>query len=144
MSVPPAIEAILWTDGAARGNPGPAGIGVVLKTLTGELIHAEGQYLGETTNNVAEYRALLLGLTRALERGVRRIEVRADSELLIKQLLGKYRVQSPHLVELHAQARELLRRFESSKLVHVRREHNAEADYYANLGIKEARRKSGG
>jgi len=133
-------EAILWTDGAARGNPGPAGAGVVLKTPSGELILTENEYLGETTNNVAEYRALLLGLERALERGIRRIEVRADSELLIKQLLGKYRVNSPHLRQLYQQARELLQRFESNKLVHVRREHNAEADYQANLGIKRALR----
>jgi ribonuclease HI len=135
-------EAVLWTDGAARGNPGPAGAGIVLKTPAGELLHSEGEFLGNTTNNVAEYRALLLGLTRALERGIERIEVRADSELLIKQLLGKYRVNSPHLLELHTQARALLARFVSSKLVHVRREFNAEADYQANLGIKQALRPS--
>ncbi|HVJ18515.1 MAG TPA: ribonuclease HI family protein [Polyangiaceae bacterium] len=135
-------EAILWTDGAARGNPGPAAAGVVLKTPEGEVLLTENEYLGETTNNVAEYRALLLGLTLALERGIQRIEVRADSELLIKQLLGKYRVQSPHLIELHRQARELLQRFAASKLVHVRREYNAEADYQANLAIKQNLRAS--
>jgi len=130
-------EALLWTDGAARGNPGPSGAGIVLKTPAGELLLSESAYLGNTTNNVAEYRALLFGLTRALERGIRRIEVRADSELLIKQLLGKYRVNSPHLIELHREARELLQRFDSFKLVHVRREHNREADYQANLGIEQ-------
>jgi ribonuclease HI len=137
-------EAILWTDGAARGNPGPAGIGVVLKTPAGELLLAENEYLGETTNNVAEYRALLLGLARALERGIRRIEVRADSELLIKQLLGKYRVHSPHLIELHQQARQLLARFTATELVHVRRELNGDADYQANQAIKRALRSGAG
>src|SRR5258706_3062311 len=81
-------DAILWTDGAARGNPGPAGIGALLKTPSGEVLAADSAYLGQATNNVAEYKALLLGLERALSLGVRRIEVRADSELLVKQING--------------------------------------------------------
>ncbi len=103
------IDAVLWTDGAARGNPGPAGIGAILKTPEGEVIVAEGQYVGETTNNVAEYKALLLGLERALEHGVRHLEVRADSELLIKQLRGEYKVRSEGLKPLYLRALELLR-----------------------------------
>jgi ribonuclease HI len=130
---------LLWTDGAARGNPGPAGAGVMLKTAAGEVLAAEGAFLGHTTNNVAEYRALLLGLTRALELGVKRIEVRADSELLIKQLKGEYRVRSEGLRPLYEQARGLLGRFEASRLLHVRREHNAEADRLANEGIDRER-----
>src|ERR1700753_1506300 len=90
-------RAVLWTDGASRGNPGHAGIGALLKTPGGELLAAESAYLGEATNNVAEYRALLLGLERALELGVRQIEVRADSELLIRQLKGQYQVRSAGL-----------------------------------------------
>jgi ribonuclease HI len=128
-------DAILWTDGAARGNPGPAGIGALLKTLTGEVLSADSAYVGEATNNVAEYKALLLGLERALELGIRRIEVRADSELLVKQIKGQYRVKNPGLRPLFQAATALLARFESSRLVHVRREHNAEADRLANIGV---------
>jgi len=127
--------AMLWTDGAARGNPGPAGAGVMLKTEAGEVLAAEGQFLGHTTNNVAEYKALLLGLERALELGVKRLEVRADSELLIKQLKGEYRVKNAGLRPLYEQALTLLRRFEDARLKHVRREHNVEADRLANEGI---------
>ncbi len=127
--------AMLWTDGAARGNPGPAGAGVMLKTEAGEVLAAEGQFLGHTTNNVAEYKALLLGLERALALGVKRLEVRADSELLIKQLKGEYRVKNAGLRPLYEQALTLLRRFEDARLEHVRREHNVEADRLANEGI---------
>ncbi|HTQ06885.1 MAG TPA: ribonuclease HI family protein [Polyangiaceae bacterium] len=128
-------HAMLWTDGAARGNPGPAGAGVMLKTPAGDVLAAEGQYLGHTTNNVAEYKALLLGLERALELGVKRLEVRADSELLIKQLKGEYRVKNAGLRPLYEQALALLGRFEGTELKHVRREHNVEADRLANEGI---------
>src|SRR3569623_127631 len=112
-------EAMLWTDGAARGNPGPAGIGALLKTPAGQVLSQESAYIGEATNNVAEYRALLLGLERALELGVRRIEVRADSELLVKQIKGEYRVKSPGLRPLFRAALELLGRFQASRVVHV-------------------------
>ena len=122
-------------DGAARGNPGPAGIGALLKTPRGEVLAADSAYLGQATNNVAEYKALLLGLERALALGVRRIEVRADSELLVKQIKGEYRVKSPKLLPLYQAALALLARFEESRLVHVRREQNAEADRLANAGI---------
>jgi ribonuclease HI len=128
----------MWTDGAARGNPGPAGIGVMLKTRTGEVIATDASFIGHTTNNVAEYRALLRGFELALERGVKVLEVRADSELLIKQLLGKYRVRAENLRPLFEQARQFMARFESVKLQHVRREHNVEADRLANQGIDTA------
>ena len=131
--------ALLWTDGAARGNPGPAGAGIMLKSAAGEVLAAEGTFLGHTTNNVAEYRALLLGLERAVALGVRQIEVRADSELLIKQLLGEYRVRNEGLRPLYEQAQALLRHFEAFRLKHVRREHNAEADRLANEGIDRER-----
>lgn len=134
----PSEDAILWTDGAARGNPGPAGIGAILKSADGEVLYTGSEYLGHTTNNVAEYRAVLLGLNGALELGVRRIEVRADSELLIKQLKGEYRVRSPGLRPLYEEAKRLLSRFASSKLTHVRRELNGEADRLANQGIDRA------
>jgi ribonuclease HI len=128
-------EAILWTDGAARGNPGPAGIGAILKSATGEVLYTGSEFLGHTTNNVAEYKAVLLGLTGALARGIACVEVRADSELLIKQLKGEYRVRSPGLRPLFEEARRLISRFRSVKLTHIRRELNTEADRLANLGI---------
>ena len=121
--------ALLWTDGAARGNPGPAGIGVMLKAPTGDV-------------NVAEYKALLLGLELALERGVKKLEVRADSELLIKQLKGEYRVRNSGLLPLYEQAQALLARLEAFRLKHVRREQNAEADRLANEGIDRVARES--
>jgi ribonuclease HI len=111
----------------------------MLKTRSGVVLVAEGQSIGHATNNVAEYRALLLGLEKALERGVRRVEVRADSELLIKQLKSEYRVKNPGLRPLFEQATLMLRRFEAVRLTHVRREHNAEADRLANEGIDKAR-----
>lgn len=128
---------MLWTDGAARGNPGPAGGGAVLKTPTGEVLDEQSRYLGHTTNNVAEYRALLLGLERALACGVSVLEVRADSELLIRQLKGEYRVRSSGLLPLYTEAKQMLARFASVELRHVRRELNAEADRLANRGIDE-------
>jgi ribonuclease HI len=137
-STPPAAqepEAVLWTDGAARGNPGPAGIGAILKSPTGEVLYTGSEYLGHTTNNVAEYKAVLLGLAGALEQGIQRVEVRADSELLIKQLKGEYRVKSAGLKPLFDEARQLLSRFKSVKLTHIRRELNGEADWLANQGI---------
>lgn len=137
-SAPPAAqerEGVLWTDGAARGNPGPAGIGAILKSPTGDVLYTGSEYLGHTTNNVAEYKAVLLGLAGALAQGVQRIEVRADSELLIKQLKGEYRVKSAGLKPLFDEARQLLSRFKSYKLTHIRRELNGEADRLANQGI---------
>jgi len=138
----PAPEAVLWTDGAARGNPGPAGIGAILKSADGEVLYTGSEFLGHTTNNVAEYKAVLLGLTGALAQGVERIEVRADSELLIKQLKGEYRVKSPGLRPLFEEARRLISRFESVKLTHIRRELNGEADRLANQGIDQVGRDS--
>ena len=128
-------EAVLWTDGAARGNPGPAGIGAILKSPSGEVLYTGSEFLGHTTNNVAEYKAVLLGLAGALAQGIHRVEVRADSELLIKQLKGEYRVKSPGLRPLFDEARRLISRFTSVKLTHIRRELNGEADRLANQGI---------
>lgn len=133
-------EAVLWTDGAARGNPGPAGIGAILKSNSGEVLYTGSEFLGHTTNNVAEYQAVLLGLRGALAQGLMRIEVRADSELLIKQLKGEYRVKSPGLRPLFEEARRLIARFASVKLTHIRRELNGEADRLANQGIDRAAR----
>lgn len=131
-------DAVLWTDGASRGNPGPAGIGAILKSPGGEVLFTGSEYIGNTTNNVAEYKAVLLGLGGALAHGIQRLEVRADSELLIKQLRGEYRVKSPGLKPLYDEARALIARFASVELSHVRRELNVEADRLANQGIDAA------
>ena len=131
-------RAVLHTDGAARGNPGPAGAGAFLADEDGRELGSFKLFLGKTTNNVAEYKALILGLTKALELGVRHLEARLDSELLVKQLNGQYRVKSPHLKPLYEQARDLLQRFESRTIIHVRREFNSEADRLANLAIDQA------
>jgi ribonuclease HI len=139
-TVTPEPEAVLWTDGAARGNPGPAGIGAILKRPSGEVLYSGSEYLGHTTNNVAEYKAVLLGLAAALDKGVEHVEVRADSELLIKQLKGLYRVKAPGLKPLFEEARKLVSRFKSVKLTHIRRELNAEADRLANHGVDRASR----
>jgi ribonuclease HI len=130
-----AADAVLWSDGAARGNPGPAGAGAILKTRTGQVLAEVSGFLGHTTNNVAEYRALLLGLEQALALGVRRLEVRADSELLIRQLRGEYRVRDEKLKPLYEEAKSLLARFQAARLMHVPREQNSDADRLANAGI---------
>jgi ribonuclease HI len=131
----PGDPHIVYTDGAARGNPGPAGAGALVLDAEGRRVAEVDEYLGEATNNVAEYRALLLGLACAREVGAREIEVRADSELLVKQMNGEYRVRSPQLLVLHRRARRLERAFESVAYVHVRRAANTDADRLANRAI---------
>jgi ribonuclease HI len=118
---------ILRTDGGARGNPGPAGSGFVLEGPDGGVERSGGRYLGETTNNQAEY--------DALEHGVTTIEVRADSELVVRQVNGHYRVKNAGLVPLHRTACALLGRFPSARVVHVRREENTAADELANQAM---------
>lgn len=124
--------ATLYTDGGARGNPGPAGIGFVLVSQEGEERAAVGRYLGEATNNVAEYEALLGGLRAARTLGVDELLVRADSELVVKQMRGEYRVKHPNLKPLFVAAQELVRSFSEVRFEHVRRVDNARADTLAN------------
>ena len=126
------MKAILNADGGARGNPGPAAGGAVLKAPDGTLLEEVGVFLGVATNNVAEYHGLLAGLEAALARGVDEIEVRLDSELIVKQLAGAYRVKHPGLVPLYAEAKRLLARFGSASVRHVRRAENADADAVVN------------
>ncbi len=118
-------------DGGSRGNPGPAGIGVVLYA-DGISILTQGDYIGRATNNVAEYQALIRGLQEAHKMGIAKLEVRGDSELVIRQMLGKYKVRHPALKPLHAQATELAGRFEKIEFVHNRRQLNTLADELAN------------
>ncbi len=129
-------DAILYTDGASKGNPGPAGVGMVLCTPDGAEVLAWGASIGRATNNVAEYRAVMAGLTKALELGVLRITLLSDSELLIRQLEGRYRVKNAGLKPLHAAVKELLARFESWHARHVGREKNEHADRLASKHAK--------
>jgi ribonuclease HI len=125
----------LRTDGASRGNPGPAGIGAVIEIDgTGEQIELCA-YIGEATNNVAEYRALLLALAEADKLSPASLTVRSDSELLVRQLNGEYRVKSSLLKPLYLEAVRRLRGFSSARILHVRREENAKADLLANRAI---------
>jgi ribonuclease HI len=124
-------------DGASRGNPGPAGAGIVLHDPQGRLQVSTGRYLGETTNNVAEYQALLLGLAEAQRLEVKKLRILADSELMVKQLTGRYRVKSPHLIPLWRKAVNDLEKFESWAIAHVPREENHLADKAANRAIDQ-------
>jgi ribonuclease HI len=125
-------EATLFADGGSRGNPGPAASGAVLVDPSGELVEEVASYLGVATNNVAEWTALVLGLEAASTRGIRRLAVRLDSELVVKQLRGEYRVKKAELQPLHKRALALLRHFERVDIRHVPRKENALADDLVN------------
>ena len=125
----------LHVDGASRGNPGEAGFGVHVASDDGETVASLYGYLGRATNNVAEYEALLHGLRYALERGAREVRVYSDSELLVRQLAGRYRVKNEGLLPLFREAQALLARFESAHVSHVPRERNREADALANKAV---------
>ena len=126
------MDAMLFADGGSRGNPGPAASAAVLLDPGGELIEEIGAYLGVATNNVAEWTALVLGLEAASKRGIRRLGVRLDSELVVKQLGGEYRVKHSGLQPLYARARRLLRDFAEVEIRHVPRKQNALADALVN------------
>jgi ribonuclease HI len=124
-------------DGASRGNPGPASCAVVIEA-GGHRVTAFAQYLGRATNNFAEYQALLSALTYGLEHQQRRMQVESDSELLVRQIQGIYKIKSPDLKPLAERARELIGRYESFSIKHVRREQNREADRLANQSLDDA------
>jgi ribonuclease HI len=132
---PDHLAVVVNCDGAARGNPGPAGIGVVIASPDGTVIDTIAQGLGETTNNVAEYIAAREGLRRAAELGAQEVLLRSDSRLLIEQLAGRYRVKAPHLKPLHAEILGLVRGFARIRFEHVPRERNVDADRLANVGV---------
>ena len=125
----------VYADGGARGNPGPAGAGAYLENETGEPVARVYKYLGETTNNVAEYSALIFGLKEAKRQGALEILVRMDSQLVVRQILGEYKVKNENLQKLHEQAIELLKAFPRYRFEHIPREKNEEADRLANLAI---------
>lgn len=132
------MKATLFADGGSRGNPGPAASGAVLYSEDGTVLAEIGEYLGIATNNVAEWRALLAGLARARELGIDEIEIRLDSELVVRQITGAYRVKHADLIPLHAKAKSLLRTFKTVNIQHVPRKQNAAADAVVNQFLDEA------
>lgn len=135
MPEPPVL--VLEADGGSRGNPGPAGAGAVLRSPSGEIIREMKQYLGRATNNVAEYQGLIMGLAAAAEYKPARVLVRLDSELLVRQLNGQYKVKSLHLKPLYQQALALLQKLGQVEIIHVPRARNALADALANQAMDE-------
>ncbi len=136
------MKAKLSTDGGARGNPGPAAYGYVLETEDGTVLDARGEAIGIATNNVAEYRALIAGLEKAAELGVDELEVVSDSELVVKQMRGEYRVKNEALRELSLDAAALARRVGKVRYTAVRREHNELADRLVNEALDAASGRS--
>ena len=132
------MKARLFTDGGARGNPGPAAAAYVLEAEDGTVLDARGEAIGTATNNVAEYRALVAGLARAVEIGVGELEVVSDSELLVKQMNGEYRVKNAALRELSLEAARLARRLERVRYRAVRRVENELADRLVNEALDAA------
>ena len=133
------MKATLWTDGGARGNPGPAAFGYVLESENGTVLAAHGEAIGTATNNVAEYRALVAGLGKAAELGVGELEVVSDSELLVKQMRGEYKVKNETLRGLFEEASDLAKRLGSVQYTAVRREHNELADRLVNEALDASR-----
>ena len=129
------MKARLSTDGGARGNPGPAAYGYVLETDDGTVLAAHGEAIGRATNNVAEYRGLVAGLEKAAELGVDELEVVSDSELLVKQMAGEYRVKNETLKALWEEASDLEQRFRKVRYTAVRRAHNELADRLVNEAL---------
>ena len=125
----------LYSDGACRGNPGPGGAGAVITNAGGDVVWEGKEYLGHCTNNIAEYKALILGLGGALACGYKKLDVYMDSELLAKQINGSYRVKNEKLKVLMQEVRRLFSSFDSIEVIHVLRCHNAQADKLANLAI---------
>jgi ribonuclease HI len=129
------LRLTVHVDGGARGNPGPAAIAAVVSDSDGEVIDSVSQVIGRATNNVAEYRALILGIERATAHGATELEIVGDSELVVKQMRGEYKVKNPDMKPLHAAATAALGRLDGWSIRHVRRELNAEADRLVNEAL---------
>lgn len=126
---------IVNVDGGSRGNPGPAAVAAVVATPAGELIERAGEVIGEATNNIAEYRAMLLGVERAKALGARQVELIGDSELVVRQIRGEYKVKDANLARLHAEVLAALSGIENWSVRNVPREQNAEADRLVNEAL---------
>lgn len=129
---PPAHFLVAHSDGGARGNPGPAGYGVVVQDETGRKVAALSEYLGHQTNNFAEYQGLIAALEYATQNGPKALKLISDSELLVRQIKGIYKVKNPTLQDLHGRAKQLIAQLEWFSIGHALREHNQEADRLAN------------
>ena len=140
---PPKKLLIAHSDGGARGNPGPAGYGVVIEDESGRKVAALSEYLGHQTNNFAEYQGLIAALEYAIQHEPRALKVISDSELLVRQIKGIYKVKNPILQDLHARAKELIAKLEWFSIGHALREHNQEADRLANEAMDRGMGRSG-
>src|SRR5437879_6965017 len=138
----PEHYLIAYSDGGARGNPGPAGYGVVIKDETGKKIAELSQYLGHQTNNVAEYQGLIAALEYAIKHGHKALKVISDSELLVRQIKGIYKVKNSVLKELHARAKELIAKLDWLSIEHVLRGKNSEADRLANEAMDKGMKRA--
>jgi ribonuclease HI len=139
---PPEHYLVAHSDGGARGNPGPAGYGVVIQDESGRTVAALSEYLGHQTNNFAEYQGLIAALEYALKHGPKALKVISDSELLVRQIKGIYKVKNPTLQDLHARAKDLIARLEWFAIGHAMREHNQEADQLANEAMDKGMGRS--
>lgn len=139
---PPDSYLIAHIDGGARGNPGPAGYGVVITDQAGHKVASLSEYLGHQTNNFAEYSGLLAALEYALEHGHKALKVVSDSELMVKQIRGEYKVKSPSLLDIYQHAKTLIRKLEWFSIGHTLREGNQEADRLANLAMDKGMGRS--
>lgn len=139
--VPETQEVVAHIDGGSRGNPGPAAYAVVVRNAQGSRLAAFARFLGQATNNVAEYQGLLAALQHALENQYSRFKVVSDSELLARQITGQYKVKNPDLKILHARAKALIEQFDSFTIKHVLREHNREADRLVDEALDAAEHK---
>lgn len=122
-------------DGGARGNPGPAAVGVIVRDESGGVLLERGEKIGKATNNVAEYKALILGIRLAAELGADEVELVGDSELIVKQVQGKYKVKNEGMKPLHAEAKDALKSFSAWSIKHVKRELNSDADRLVNEAL---------
>ncbi len=132
-------ELKIYIDGGSRGNPGAAGAAAVIYDQSGEIVAQVARYLGETTNNIAEYNALLMALNKAAQLGGKRLQIFSDSELLVRQYCGEYRVKHQNLIPLYLEAMKLARQFERVTLTHIPREKNRLADALVNKTLDERR-----
>ncbi len=129
-------RVVINTDGTAEPNPGPAAIGAIIKDKQGKVIATISQSIGRATNNQAEYRAIIAALEKATKAGIRQVDIRSDSELVVRQLNRQYRVKSASLKPLYQQAKQLLDQLESFTITHIPREQNTEADNLANTALQ--------
>jgi ribonuclease HI len=130
------LSVTIHIDGGSRGNPGPAASGIVIRNAAdNQILCGHGFFLGHATNNVAEYRGLIEGLKKAAELGAKKVEVVSDSELMVRQMLGQYRVKNPGLATLFQEAAQLRKNFQQFNIRHVRREQNKDADRLVNQAL---------